>query len=214
MLFRHVERFEVVVVVFDLGAFEYLVAETGEDVLHLLAHEAERMAMAEHGCASGQRDVHGVGRAARGGERGFALGEGRFDARLERVHELAERAAIAGRQRGQLRHEVGDPAGLAAGPADLQPLERALARRRRSGIARRERRRKRRVVLRDEAGQFGEGGHGQDHRTGTGDWGLGTGDWGLGRGASRVQKNTRRGVASRAWCSSAGGDGALLEASS
>ena len=44
---RHVERFEVVVVVLDLGPFEDLVAEAREDLLHLLADEAERMAGAE-----------------------------------------------------------------------------------------------------------------------------------------------------------------------
>ena len=44
MVRRHVERFEVVVVVLDLGAFEHLIAEAREDLLHLVADEAERMA--------------------------------------------------------------------------------------------------------------------------------------------------------------------------
>ena len=35
MLRRHVERFEVVVVVLDFGPFEHLVAEACEDALHL-----------------------------------------------------------------------------------------------------------------------------------------------------------------------------------
>ena len=47
MVGRHVERFEVVVVVLDLGAFEHLIAETREDLLHLLADEAERMPRSE-----------------------------------------------------------------------------------------------------------------------------------------------------------------------
>ena len=43
MIRRHVERFEVVVVVFDLRAFEDLVAHAGEDVLDLLAHAHQRV---------------------------------------------------------------------------------------------------------------------------------------------------------------------------
>ncbi len=44
MLGRHVERFEVVVVVLDLGPFENLVAQTREDGADLVANQAERMA--------------------------------------------------------------------------------------------------------------------------------------------------------------------------
>ena len=47
MLRRHVERFEVVVVVLDLGPLEDLVAHAAEDRLDLLADERERMAVAE-----------------------------------------------------------------------------------------------------------------------------------------------------------------------
>jgi hypothetical protein len=47
MLRRHVERLEVVVVVFDLRPLEDLVAEAGEDALHFFADEAERMAIPE-----------------------------------------------------------------------------------------------------------------------------------------------------------------------
>ena len=72
---RHVERFEVVIVVLDLRAFEDLIAEAREDLLHLLAHQAERMAIAEHRRAAGQRDVDRARGSARRGERGFALAE-------------------------------------------------------------------------------------------------------------------------------------------
>ena len=47
MLLGHVEGFEVVLVVLDLRPFEHLVAEPREDRLDFLAHQAERMAMAE-----------------------------------------------------------------------------------------------------------------------------------------------------------------------
>ncbi len=43
MLLRHVERFEVVVVVLDLAALEHLVAEAREDGADLVADQAERM---------------------------------------------------------------------------------------------------------------------------------------------------------------------------
>ena len=47
MLGRHVERFEVVVVVLDFGAFEHLVAHAREDRLDLLADDRQRMAVAD-----------------------------------------------------------------------------------------------------------------------------------------------------------------------
>ena len=47
MFLRHIERFEVVIVVFDLGAFEHLVAEAREDRADFVANQAEWMAMAQ-----------------------------------------------------------------------------------------------------------------------------------------------------------------------
>jgi hypothetical protein len=97
VLRRHVERFEVVVVVFDLRALEHLVAEAREDLAHLLAHQAERMAMSERAAAAGQRDVHRpAGRrvaasAARARvERGLHLA-------LQLVGAAAEGALLVGR---------------------------------------------------------------------------------------------------------------------
>jgi len=57
MLRRHVERFEVVVVVFELGSFDDEEAEAEEDRLDALAQERQRVAMTEQGDAAGQRDV-------------------------------------------------------------------------------------------------------------------------------------------------------------
>ena len=62
MIRGHVERFEVVVVVFDLGALEDLIAEPREDLDHFIANQAERMPITELRHAAGQRDVDGVGR--------------------------------------------------------------------------------------------------------------------------------------------------------
>ena len=47
MLRRHVERFEVVVVVLELGAFDDEEAEAREDRFDALAQERQRMAMAD-----------------------------------------------------------------------------------------------------------------------------------------------------------------------
>ena len=66
MVRRHVERFEVVVVVLDLRAFEHLVAQAREDVLAPRSRtrlSGWRRPSARR--AARQRDVHGVGRAAR-----------------------------------------------------------------------------------------------------------------------------------------------------
>jgi hypothetical protein len=64
---RHVERFEVVVVVLDLRALDDLEAHAREDLLDATAEQAEGMAVAEGGGPAGQRDVDGrrAGLAAR-----------------------------------------------------------------------------------------------------------------------------------------------------
>ena len=91
MLRRHVERFEVVVIVFDLGAFEDLVAEAREDLDHFIADQTERMTMPELRHAAGQRDVDRVGGTPRRRELRLALGDRGFDFFLELVGALAER---------------------------------------------------------------------------------------------------------------------------
>ena len=85
MLGRHVERFEVVVVVFDLGAFEHLIAQAREDGLDLLAHDRQRMAMADLRRAARQRDVDRADRRFRRLERGLALVELLLDFLFELV---------------------------------------------------------------------------------------------------------------------------------
>ena len=114
MLVGHVEGFEVVLVVLDLRPFEHLVAEPREDRLDFLAHQAERMAMAERRRPPRQRDVHRPGRPPRGRRAHLALGERLLDARLQRVDQLAEGAPIGWRQRRQLPHQI-RPAGPTCG---------------------------------------------------------------------------------------------------
>ena len=98
MVRRHVERFEVVEVVFDFGAFEDLVAHAGEDVLDLLADAHQRVDAAERQLAAGQRDVHGARGRPRGLERRALLVERGLDLGLERVDERAELAPGLGRR--------------------------------------------------------------------------------------------------------------------
>ena len=57
MIERNIERFEVVIVVFDLGTFEHLVTEAREDFDHFIANQAERVAMPEWRDTARQRDV-------------------------------------------------------------------------------------------------------------------------------------------------------------
>ena len=59
MLGRHVQRVEAVPLVFDLRAFDDREAHAREDVFHAVAHERQRMAMAERAAGAGQRDVDG-----------------------------------------------------------------------------------------------------------------------------------------------------------
>ena len=61
MLRRHVERFEVVVIVFELRALRRSGSPSREeDGLEPIAQERQRMPMAEQRLASGQRDVDGL----------------------------------------------------------------------------------------------------------------------------------------------------------
>ena len=53
----HVERFEVVPVVFEFGAVDDLIAHAGKDVFDALAHLRERMTAADRGHPARQRDI-------------------------------------------------------------------------------------------------------------------------------------------------------------
>jgi hypothetical protein len=98
MFGRHVERFEVVPVVFEFGAVDDLVAHAGEDVFDPFTDVGERMAPARKGDAAWQGDVDGAGRRRRGRERRFARVECGFDFLLERVGLRAEHAPFVGRR--------------------------------------------------------------------------------------------------------------------
>ena len=60
MLGRHVERFEVVIVVFELRAFDDEKSEAREDGFDALTKNGQRMPMAYARAASGERHVHGA----------------------------------------------------------------------------------------------------------------------------------------------------------
>ena len=114
MLGGHVERFEVVVIVLDLGAFEHLIAEACENRLDLLAHDCQRMAMPDQRRTSRQRDVDRAGGRFRGIERGSALAEPLLEFLLELVGGLAEYRFHVGRRRGHRLHQRGDEAVLSS----------------------------------------------------------------------------------------------------
>ena len=61
MLGRHVQRVEAVPLVLDLGTFDDREAHAREDVFHAIAHDGQRMPVAERRAAARQRDVDGVG---------------------------------------------------------------------------------------------------------------------------------------------------------
>ena len=110
MLRRHVERFEVVVIVLELGPLDDQEPHAQEDGLDPLAQQRERMAMAEQRRAARQRDVDRVaGRAARRRLR-EPLGQRRVDVLFELVGGLAERRALVGRRRRDVLQERGDRA--------------------------------------------------------------------------------------------------------
>ena len=62
---RHVQGFEVVVVVLGLRPVEDLVALAREDRLEALSHHGQGMAAADARRAAGERDVDGPGRSVR-----------------------------------------------------------------------------------------------------------------------------------------------------
>ena len=97
MLGRHVERFEVVVVVLELGPFDDLVAHAREDGLDALAQQGQRMAVADRRRAAGQRDVDRARWAdARRAARLDALVERRFDVSLSALASWPSRGPLLG----------------------------------------------------------------------------------------------------------------------
>ena len=75
MLRRHVERFEVVIVVFDLRAFEDLITETREDRADFVTDQTDRMAKSQRRREAGERHVDRIRRSSGCGELRLSLGE-------------------------------------------------------------------------------------------------------------------------------------------
>ena len=128
MIRRHVQRFEVVVVVLDFGSLEDLVAHAGEDVFDLLADTHQRVDAPDRRLASGQGDIDGSRRRSRLGDSATLLLDRGFDFGLEGVDETPELAASLGRERAERLHQPGHRAGLAAQKVIVERLERRLGR--------------------------------------------------------------------------------------
>ena len=102
MVGREVQRLEVVVVGLDLGAGSDGVAESSEDAHSLTPGAQDGMLRADLRARAGERDIDSrAGRDAMLARSG--IGQQGFDAFLERVEALAERAAGLRRRRFQPR---------------------------------------------------------------------------------------------------------------
>ncbi len=112
MLRGHVERFEVVVVVLELGAFRDVEPHAQEDLLDALAQQRERMAMTDKRRAAGERDIDRVG-GRRAHQRLFRLFERLLRELPQRVQRLPARAAILRRRRPEVLQRERDRAALA-----------------------------------------------------------------------------------------------------
>src|SRR4029079_15002683 len=127
VLRRHVERFEVVVVVLELGALGDEEAEAQEDRLDALAQQRERMAMADERRPPGQRHVDGVaGGTLRGGLRQPLVQLG-TNLLFERVGFAPERGPAIGGRRRDVLEQRRQQAALARQVAILQRAQVRLA---------------------------------------------------------------------------------------
>ena len=102
---RHVERFEVVIVVFHLRALEDLEPHGPEDRLDLLADQGEGVTPSERRLASRQGDVHAPGRPGRRLQRLPPVRERLLDRAFQRVGGLAERGSVRGGCAGHRLHQ-------------------------------------------------------------------------------------------------------------
>src|SRR5262245_22374359 len=129
MLRRHVERFEVVVVVLELGAVDDEEAEPREDRLDALAQDRQRMAMTDPGRAARERDVDGAGRRPRGARRRKLLLEPRLDLDFELIDELTEAGTFLCRRLAERLQERRDEPAFAREVTIADGADVGLARR-------------------------------------------------------------------------------------
>ena len=123
MLGRHVQGFEVVPVVFSLGAVEDLVALSREDRLDAGAELRQRMETPDRWRTARKGDIDAAGRAACRGQGRQTLVEHDLDVLLELVDLLAERRALLRRGRAEGFHQPGHRAALAAQVLVAQRLQ-------------------------------------------------------------------------------------------
>ena len=100
MVSRHVERFEIVIVVLGFGPPQDLESQPGKDGLDLFSERRERVTVSEPNRSAGEGDVDAADRTATGLER-LALGRQRLvDVVLEGVRRLTECATLFRRDAG------------------------------------------------------------------------------------------------------------------
>jgi hypothetical protein len=128
MLRRHVERFEVVVVVFELGPADHLIPHPRENRFDAVADDGERVTVTERQGAPRQGDVDGIRGRPVGRERRLAGSELVLDERLQLVGELAERPPFLRSRGGDLLQQRGHRAALATEILVANGLEVALRR--------------------------------------------------------------------------------------
>ena len=156
MLGRHVQRVEVVPVVLDLGAFDDREAHAREDLLDPLAHDGQRMAMAEARPAAGQRDVDAAG--GRGVLRRVFVGApARLDRLLQLVGVAADVLLLIGRRAADQLHPARRRCCSCVRDSDREGTWRRRATRRPPARARTRRRARRRRLGWGEVGHRSSG---------------------------------------------------------
>src|SRR5438093_2399004 len=113
MLRRHVERFEVVVIVLEIGPFDDEESLAQEEALDAIAQQRERMTMPDEWCPSRERDVDRIRCGFARGCLRQTFGELRVDVLLELVRLTAEHGPLLGRGGRNVLQQVGDQPSLA-----------------------------------------------------------------------------------------------------
>jgi len=117
MVFRHVERGEIVEIVLDLGSVGDGEAERAEQRLTALQRARQRMQAADAAAAAGQRYVERFCRKLRGElrvrERRAARGQRLFERRFGRIDARAGGGALGRRELAESLQLLGERPGLA-----------------------------------------------------------------------------------------------------
>ena len=123
MVGRHIERFEVVIVVFDFRAIDDFESQAGEDPFDLLSDQGQRVPVADPDIAPRQGDVDRAGRTGERREGVAPLAECVLDLFPELVRLLPQSAAHLRRGGGDRLEERLNGAPLPAQVPVVQRLE-------------------------------------------------------------------------------------------